>query len=93
MAYTVEIRDMAVKDLEALPRSIRARLIRAIEQRLTTAPDAYGLRLRQSLAGLWKLRVGDYRIVFELTGTRVSVWAIRHRKDVYPAVERRWFHS
>lgn len=93
MAYEVEIRDVARDDLEELPRNIRERLIRAVEQRLMSAPTRYGVRLRQSLTGLWKLRVGDYRIVYELQGSTVTVWAIRHRKHVYPIVERRWFRA
>lgn len=93
MAYTVEIRDVAMEDLDQLPQNIRTRLLRAIEQRLATAPDRYGVRLRQSLTGLWKLRVGDYRIVYELEGTKVTVWAIRHREHVYPVVEHRWFRA
>ena len=93
MAYAVEIRDVAMEDLDQLPQNIRMRLIRAIEQRLTAAPSRYGVRLRQSLTGLWKLRVGDYRVVYELEGTKVTVWAIRHRKHVYPVVERRWFRA
>lgn len=93
MSYSVEIRDMAFEDLDEMPQNLRARILRAIEQRLTTAPSRYGIRLRQSLAGLWKLRVGDYRVVYELEGAQVTVWAIRHRKHVYPIVERRWFRA
>ena len=93
MPYDVAIRDVARADLEELPRNIRARLIRAIGQRLTTAPDRYGLRLRQSLAGLWKLRVGDYRVVYEIKDGTVTVWAIRHRKHVYPIAQQRWFRT
>jgi mRNA-degrading endonuclease RelE of RelBE toxin-antitoxin system len=55
---------------------------RAIEARLATEPEKYGTRLRRSLLGLWKLRVGDYRVVFELQAGRVRVWAIVHRKRV-----------
>ena len=91
MAYAVEIRDVAMEDLDQVPQNLRRRLPRAIEHRLATAPDKYGVRLRQSLTGLWKLRVGDYRIVFELEGMKVTIWAIRHRKYVYPIVEQRWF--
>lgn len=90
MPYVVEFREVVWDDLETLPRNIRERIIRAIEQRLTTAPTRYGVKLRQSLADLWKLRVGDYRVVYEVSGAQVTVWAVRHRKDVYAAVERRW---
>ena len=89
MKFTVEIRDLALDDLGELPRNIQARVIRSIESRLATEPSRYGVRLRRSLTGLWKIRVGDYRIVYELEGQVVTVWAIRHRKNVYPEVERR----
>ena len=93
MSHRVEIRDVAREDLEELPRNIRARILRAIEQRLVTAPMHYGVRLRQSLTGLWKLRVGDYRIVYAIEAGQVTVWAICHRKQVYPIVEQRWFRT
>ena len=89
MKFTVKIRDLALDDLREMPRNIQARVIRSIESRLAVEPTRYGVRLRRSLAGLWKIRVGDYRIVYELEGQVVTVWAIRHRKNVYPEVERR----
>ena len=91
MGYEVELRpDVVEEDLTDLSANIRARIIRAIESRLTTEPTRYGVRLRQSLGGLWKIRVGDYRIVYEIEEKKVSVWAIRHRKDVYEEAELRW---
>lgn len=89
MAYVVRFRDVALSDLEEVPRDLRSRILRAVESRLETAPHRYGVRLRRALLGLWKLRVGDYRIVYELEGSAVTVWAVRHRKDVYQEVERR----
>ena len=90
MSYVVQFRDVVWQDLEGIPRNMRARILRAIEQRLTAAPTHYGVKLRQALSELWKIRVGDYRIVYEIEGTKVKVWAVRHRKDVYAAVEPRW---
>ena len=91
MGYEVELRpDVVAEDLVELPANIRARIIRAIESKLATEPTRYGVRLRQSLGGLWKIRVGDYRIVYEIEGEKVTVWTIRHRQDVYREAERRW---
>ncbi len=81
---------MVAEDLTEFPANIRARIIRAVDSRLTTEPTRYGVRLSQSLGGLWKIRVGDYRIVYEIEEKKVTVWAIRHRKDVYSEAERRW---
>lgn len=39
--------------------------------------------------GLWKLRVGDYRVCYEIQERTVTVWAIRNRRDVYTILERR----
>lgn len=91
MGYEVELRpDVVVEDLTELPANIRARIIRAIDSRLGTEPTRYGVRLSQSLGGFWKIRVGDYRIVYDVEGKKVTVWAIRHRKAVYQEAERRW---
>lgn len=88
-AYRIEYRPEIEQDLEGIPRNIEARIRRAIEDRLGMAPDKYGGRLRRSLAGFWKLRVGDYRIVYEIVKQRVTIWAIQHRKRIYlEAVKR-----
>ncbi len=49
----------------------------------------YGVPLRGTLKGYWKLRVGDYRIVFKITGQEVWVLTILHRREVYEAVTSR----
>ncbi len=77
------------EDLRKLPRNIRSRIVRAIESRLGTEPERTGSRLRRSLAGLWKLRVGDYRIVYDFEGETIRVWIIAHRSRVYDEVARR----
>ena len=90
--YTVEYRPGVVEDdLSGIPRNILGRIIKAIEQRLMVAPDRYGRRLRRSLVGLWKLRVGDYRIVYELSRQKtVRIWVIAHRRKAYEMALRRW---
>jgi len=77
------------EDLPGIPRNLQARILRAIDGRLTTEPLRYGTRLRRSLSGLWKLRVGDYRVVYEIEERTVRIWAIAHRKRAYLEVERR----
>ncbi len=81
--------EVAAEDLPPIPRNVQARIMRAIEGRLMTEPARYGERLRRSLAGLWKLRVGDYRICYEIQERTVTVWAVRHRRDIYAILERR----
>ena len=90
MKYEVIFQDVVWRDLEDIPANIRRRILGAIERRLTTHPAQYGLKLRQALSDLWKIRVGDYRVVYEMSKGRVVVWAVLNRRDVYPEVKRRW---
>lgn len=65
------------------------RILDAIEDRLGRDPARYGERLRQSLRGYWKLRVGDYRVVYEILGQEVRVYGVMHRRHVYTRLARR----
>ena len=74
---------VAEEDLPEIPTNIRARIARAIETRLTENPENFGTPLRGTLRGYWKLRVGDYRVIYRVVGDEVRIVAIRHRKNVY----------
>lgn len=88
--YVIEYRTEVHNDLDEIPKNVQIRIKHAIEQRLGTIPNQYGERLRRSLLGLWKLRVGDYRIVYEIKREKVTIWIIGHRKDVYGDMQKRW---
>lgn len=81
------------EDLPRIDRQLQERIRRAIEQRLLTEPTYYGEPLRHRLKGYWKLRVGDYRVIYRLVGQEVWILTIGHRKDVYATPERRlsWY--
>jgi mRNA interferase RelE/StbE len=57
--------------------------------RLATAPHRYGEPHRKTLHGYWKLRVGDYRVVFKIIKAEVRILAIIRRKRVHDEVESR----
>jgi len=89
--HKVVYRDAVLdEDFARIPRNIQRRIIRAIENRLTTEPTRYGERLRRSLFGLWRLRVGDYRVIYEVQGKTVRIWAVGHRRDAYDEISKRW---
>ena len=71
---------VAEEDLPKISAEVRRRVLRAIETKLTTAPELYGVPLRGSLRGYSKLRVGDHRVVFSLGSQTGSVVAIVHRR-------------
>jgi mRNA interferase RelE/StbE len=81
--------DVKSVDIPLLDARLRARIKNAIETRLMTAPHLYGEPLRKTLHGYWKLRVGDYRIVFKIMEEEVWILGIIHRKKVYDAIEKR----
>jgi len=77
------------EDLPRLGSDIKSCIRKTIEEKLTAAPQEYGLPLRKTLKGYWKLRVGDYRVVFKVAGDMVTIFCIAHRKEIYLKAEKR----
>jgi len=68
---------------------VRNRIKKAIEQRLSISPHQYGEPLKKTLKGYWKLRVGDYRVVYKIERNEVLIFEIIKRKDVYRKIFKR----
>ena len=81
--------DVKGRDIPKLNADVRERIRKAIETRLMVAPQEYGEPLRKTLKGYWKLRVGDYRVVFRMLDEEILIVGICHRKEVYPMMEKR----
>lgn len=77
------------EDLPAIDFSIQKRIFHAIETRLMSAPEKYGKPLRGTLKSYWKLRIGDYRIVYKIVKKEVWVFLIIHRDKVYQIATQR----
>ena len=89
-AFEIRYHKLVVKeDIPRLPSTQRDKIKRAIEDRLTTHPEAYGKPLRQSLKGYRKLRVGDWRVIFRVEGRKVKIFIIEHRSVVYKIIRQR----
>lgn len=81
MDYQIEFKPRAVKDLKTLSSALQRRIVAKIEA------------LQQNLTGdvkkltdhtpEYRLRVGDYRVLFELERSSVVVYRVLHRKDAY----------
>ena len=82
-SYSIEIKSSAVKALRRIGASDRYRLVEAID-RLAQGPLAGGV-LKGEFAGLRRLRVGVYRIIYEVIEDRLVVLVVRvgHRGRVY----------
>jgi mRNA-degrading endonuclease RelE of RelBE toxin-antitoxin system len=73
----------ALEQYGDLPRSIQPRINNVI-LRLAHWPKVSGAkRLVGPLSGNFRIRTGNYRIVFRISGDKVIVWKIGDRKDVY----------
>lgn len=90
MAYTLRYHPaVRADDLPKISAEARRRIAKLIETRLETDPGRFGTPLSGSLRGYWKLRVGDYRVVFRVAGRDVWILAVVHRRDVYGRASRR----
>jgi mRNA interferase RelE/StbE len=69
------------RDLRRLDAALHRRVLDAIEQ---LQEDPYqGSQLTSVRIGRWRMRVGDYRIRYDIEGNRVFLYRVRHRKDIY----------
>ena len=85
--YKVEYARGVAKDLKSLPKPVRERALETVESILAKDPHM-GRPLVGTYKGLWKYRIGDYRIVYSIEKDRLVVFVlrIRHRKDVYHGI-------
>ncbi len=87
MAWTIEYRPMARRQLKKLDRNAQLEILDYLDARIASAktPRAFGKPLRHEQFGLWRYRVGNYRIICELQERKlvVLVVAIGHRKNIY----------
>lgn len=82
--HEVRIGRSAVKELEALPDQIIDRVAAKVDS-LSTQPRPTGCKKLRGGDDLWRVRVGDYRIIDAIDDTQliVEIRVIRHRKDAY----------
>ena len=79
--YTVRYSELALQNLRELPRREAAQIIKKIA-RLEQGLHGNIKRLQGADAG-YRLRMGDYRVLFDVEGAIILVQKIGHRKDVY----------
>lgn len=82
--YTVTFARSARKELEQLPDEIAGRILERTEN-LAAQPRPSGVVKLVGGKNLWRIRVGDYRVVYAIDDAQrlVDVSIIRHRREVY----------
>lgn len=82
--YRIEWRKSTAKDLRKLPSEIVRRIVSAVES-LGNEPRPTGCKKLSGSDFAYRLRVGDYRVIYEVFDDIILVEVVRvgHRKDIY----------
>jgi mRNA interferase RelE/StbE len=82
--YTLAIMPSAARELDALDEAVFARIDRKIAQ-LAQHPRPAGCKKLKGYKDLWRIRVGDWRVVYIINDAArlVSITRVAHRREVY----------
>jgi mRNA interferase RelE/StbE len=82
--YKVFFKASADRQLRKLPDALQRRIVSEVAL-LARNPRPRGVVKMEGCDNLWRIRVGDYRVVYEIHDRRLIVLVLRvaHRKDVY----------
>ncbi|MEX2468849.1 MAG: type II toxin-antitoxin system RelE/ParE family toxin [Pseudohongiellaceae bacterium] len=87
MTWNVEFDEAAAKELRKLDRQAQQDILRYFRQRIATDEDPrrFGKPLTSDLAGLWRYRIRDYRVICNIEDEKLLVLVLRvgHRKTIY----------
>jgi mRNA interferase RelE/StbE len=87
MAWKIEFDPAAIKELEKLDKPVEKRILKFLRDRVANLEDPrqIGGSLQGTRSGLWKYRVGDYRVICSLEHDRLMVLVLQvgHRREVY----------
>ena len=83
-SYNLEIKPSAKRELGKLPQPVIVHLTKLI-QGLKENPYPPGVRKMAAMQDAWRIRAGDYRIIYRILGNILTIEVIRigHRGDVY----------
>ena len=72
----------AFRDIRELEEKVKKRIGKALE-RYKERPLKYASRLIDSKLGMYRFRIGDYRVIFDIEDEEIIVLRVGHRKDIY----------
>jgi mRNA interferase RelE/StbE len=83
--YRIRILDAAERELAQLDKTVGRRIVRRIRWLAENMENTKPIALTGDLAGFYKLRVGDYRVVYEILRAEKAlvIHLIGHRSDIY----------
>ncbi len=83
MVYNIEYDPKAVKQLQKLDKSIASKILDGIEEFATNPILTKIKKLKTPFDGAYRLRIGDYRVIFYQENDLMLISKIAHRKEVY----------
>jgi mRNA interferase RelE/StbE len=87
MIWKIEFDNRARKELRKLDKQTQERILNLLRENLATDEDPRrtGKSLKGHMKGLWRYRVGDYRIISQIQDENILILVIRlgHRRDIY----------
>ena len=93
MIWTILYHPHVEEDLESVGPSAARRIVKAINSKLTKAHLQFGSPLSGNLADFRKLRIGDYRVVYQVRENEVIIYVLavgpRRDKEIYKAAFKR----
>lgn len=87
--YKITYHQRIPEDLECISTAQKKIIKKAIEEKLSADPQFFGKPLQFSLKGLRSLRVGNYRVVFQIIDEEIFIVLIEHRSTVYKSIKKR----
>ena len=83
--YQIRILDVAERELAQLDKTVGRRIVKRIRWLAENVENVKPLPLTGDLAGFYKLRVGDYRVVYEILQVEqmLVIHLIGHRREIY----------
>ncbi len=81
------------EDFKVIGKNDQQLIIKIIRKKLTLSPEQYGKPLRGNLKGFWKLKVGQYRVIYKINKDQILVYVIkigfRRDDEVYKEILKR----
>ena len=82
MSFELSWKDGALKDLEKLDILLMKRIVKKIVE-FAQSGSFHGIKRMYNSNNMYRLRVGYYRVIFEMNGNTIVILKVGHRKNIY----------
>lgn len=82
MTYNLVYTRRACRDIDKLDYAVKMRLKSALAH-LAQSPVQHSEKLHNPALGTYRMRTGDYRVIFDIEGSDIVVLRVGHRREIY----------